>query len=147
MISFQLDQYYNSRLFKKSMLTQTSNDSMISIHSQSYEKYIAYLDYKLGLHKNLLLTPYLLIVCLVPGCFLSVIILPHYQLHPHRGEQVVPTALAVKKKTRHCFNQNRIIEFNSSRIDKDGSLISVGWGEGFKWLFCRPTQMFLTQFT
>ena len=59
MISFQLDQYYHSRLFKKSSITQTGNDSMIIIHSQSNEKYMAYMDYKLGLHKNPLLTPYL----------------------------------------------------------------------------------------
>ena len=44
--------------------TETHNKTsvVIIIHSQSYEKYIAYLDYKLG-------TPYLLIVCLVPGSF------------------------------------------------------------------------------
>ena len=99
MISFQLNQYYHYRLFKKSRLTQTGNDSMIIIHSQSYDKYMAYLDYKLGLHKNPLLTPYLLIVCLVPGSFSEChrVILPHYQLHLHYDEQVVPTAPAVKK--------------------------------------------------
>ena len=46
MISFQLDQYYPSRLFIKSRITLTGNDSMIIIHSETYEKYMAYLDYK-----------------------------------------------------------------------------------------------------
>ena len=104
MISFQLNQYYHSRLFKKSRLTQSGNDNMIIIHSQSYEKYM---DYKLGLHKNPLLTPYMLIVWLVPDSF-SVchrVIMPHYQLHLQCDEQVVPTAPAMKKYTRHCFHQ------------------------------------------